>query len=87
MALIEFPWAYVGPDVILPFASVLAAILGVIMIAWRFILTAIRRTYYFVLGKNPPVRKFEDIGETPPAPEAISPVPAAASTEPSSPTE
>lgn len=85
MALIEFPWAYIGPDIILPFASVLAGILGVVMIGWRSIVSAIRKAFCFVLGKNRPTRKFEDIGPTPPTPEATAPVPAAASTDPCNP--
>ena len=81
MAMIEFPWAYIGPDLILPFASVLAGILGVVMIGWRYIVNALRKAFYFVQGKNPPTRKFEDIGQTPSTPEA----PAAISTEPANP--
>jgi hypothetical protein len=66
MALIEIPLAYIGPDVLLPFASVLAGILGIVMIGWRYIVNGLRKAFCLVLGKSPPPRKFEDIGEAPP---------------------
>ena len=42
---------YLGPDSIMPLASVIAAILGVILIFWRFILSSIKKGFRFIRRK------------------------------------
>lgn len=60
-----FILAYVGPETILPLTSALAAIAGVAMIFWRFILTSVIKLYRLVTGAKPP-EEMEDVqGEEP----------------------
>ena len=42
---------YLGPETLMPVASILAAIIGVVLIFWRFIVGRIRKI--LGLGKNP----------------------------------
>jgi hypothetical protein len=42
---------YLGPDSIMPIASVIAAILGVILIFWRYILSSIKKGFRFIRRK------------------------------------
>lgn len=42
---------YLGPDVIMPLASILAAILGVILIFWRFLFNSAKRMYKALIRK------------------------------------
>lgn len=39
--------AYVGPDQILPLTSVLGAIVGVLLIFWRYVVALFRRVVQF----------------------------------------
>ena len=43
---VNFPiFLYLGPETILPVASILASIIGVILMFWRLILGSIRRVF------------------------------------------
>ena len=46
---------YPGPDTILPLASILGALIGMLLISWRFIRAGIGRVYRTVTGKPEPV--------------------------------
>jgi hypothetical protein len=43
---------YLGPETALPLASFLAAIIGFILIGWRWILSLIKRLFRMVTGKG-----------------------------------
>lgn len=43
---------YVGPEVIMPLASALAAVAGVLMIFWRKVVGAVRAAWQFVTGRG-----------------------------------
>jgi len=45
-------WAYVGPDMILPLTSVLAGIVGIVLICWRFLLNSLKAGYRLVFRKK-----------------------------------
>jgi hypothetical protein len=42
---------YLGPESIMPIASVLAAIIGVILILWRYLIGIIKRAYKYLYHK------------------------------------
>ena len=44
---------YLGPETILPLTSVLAAIVGAIMICWNFVVRIVWRSFCFVTGRKP----------------------------------
>lgn len=44
-------FTYLGPETIMPLASILATIVGAILIFWRFIVGAIKRLIRFILRK------------------------------------
>ena len=46
-------YLYLGPETILPLGSVLAALIGVILIGWRWIFAFFRKLYYKLTGKTP----------------------------------
>ena len=43
--------AYLGPETVLPIASALAAIVGALMIVWRYLLIFLRKAFRFVVRK------------------------------------
>ena len=45
--------AYIGPDVMLPFASVLAGIFGIFLVGWRWFLGLFKRAWYFITRRTP----------------------------------
>jgi hypothetical protein len=45
----DSPFGYIGPDVILPFASVLTGIVGVVLIFWRFIVKTFKKMIRAIL--------------------------------------
>lgn len=45
---------YLGPESIMPLASIIAAIIGVILIFWRYIISIIKKAYHKVLRKPLP---------------------------------
>ncbi len=49
--------AYVGPDTMLPVASVLAAIAGALLFCWRWIVGLFRKV--FGLGRKPAAKRPE----------------------------
>lgn len=40
--------AYIGPDAVMPIASVFAAILGFLLICWRWVTDKVRTVFRFV---------------------------------------
>jgi hypothetical protein len=50
----DFVLGYLGPDTILPVASALAAIVGVILICWRFLLGTAQKCFRCVVRRRPP---------------------------------
>jgi len=48
--------AYVGPDALMPLASLLAAIAGVVLVCWRWIAAFCVRVYRFVFRIPAPPR-------------------------------
>ena len=58
---------YLGPDTILPLGSAIAAIVGLILIFWRFIVGFIRRFFYKITGRTieetPDPESSEDISD------------------------
>ena len=51
---------YLGPEAIMPLASVLAAIVGVLLIFWRYIVGFFRRIFRSVTGKADPEASLDD---------------------------
>jgi hypothetical protein len=45
-------WGYVGPETILPLTSVAAAVVGVLLICWRFLLSLIMKPIRYFFSKN-----------------------------------
>ena len=43
---------YLGPETIMPLASLIAAIVGVILIFWRFILKGVKNFFRLITGKG-----------------------------------
>lgn len=66
---------YLGPETIMPLASIIAAIVGVILIFWRFILKSVKNFFRLITGKGsedtPPAETVTDaadeIGEDKPS--------------------
>lgn len=49
---------YGGPDQLLPLASFLGALIGVLLIGWHRLVTFVRRAFQFLTGKfQPSARK------------------------------
>jgi len=42
---------YLGPETILPLASILAAVVGVLLIFWQYIVRLVCRAFQFCRGK------------------------------------
>ncbi len=60
--------AYVGPETALPVASALAAIVGVLLICWRFVIRVVVVVVRFVLRRQRPAAPQSDTKpETSPA--------------------
>ncbi len=56
--LLLFVVLYVGPETILPLTSVLAAIIGVLLMVWHHVIGFARKAWYFCFNKSrPPVKK------------------------------
>ena len=43
---------YMGPETIMPLASILAAVVGIILIFWRFITAFFRRIFHKITGRK-----------------------------------
>ena len=43
---------YLGPETIMPLASIVAAIVGFFLIFWRLLLRPIKKIYRLISGKN-----------------------------------
>jgi len=52
--LAGFVVMYVGPDQMLPIASALGAIVGVLLIVWNRAVSLMRRAFRFLTGKSKP---------------------------------
>lgn len=46
--------AYLGPETVLPIASILATILGFVLMFWRFLIHWIKKPFLLLLGKSEP---------------------------------
>lgn len=44
-------FAYFGPETMLPAASILAALLGFVLMFWRFVINLIKKPFQLILGK------------------------------------
>jgi hypothetical protein len=44
--------SYVGPETILPLASFFAAIVGALLVCWRYVLSAMSRMFSMVTGRK-----------------------------------
>lgn len=44
--------SYLGPETIMPLASILAAALGFLLLAWRYIITFIKKVFRKITGKE-----------------------------------
>lgn len=55
---------YLGPETIMPLASILAAIVGVILIFWRYITGFLRRIFRRITGKKEEGTSLEDAIES-----------------------
>lgn len=42
---------YLGPETIMPLASIIAAIIGVILIFWRLLFSNIKKAFQFIVSK------------------------------------
>jgi hypothetical protein len=54
MAMPHVPWAYLGPETTLPLTSVLAAVVGILLIFWRYVLGLGQRVFQTFFGKSKP---------------------------------
>jgi hypothetical protein len=52
MGVSDLLWAYIGPDVMLPLASIVASIVGILLIGWRIVLKCITKGFRFLFGKK-----------------------------------
>ena len=50
---------YLGPETIMPLASIIAAIIGFLLIAWRTIWKYVKRGFYFITRRSPEVLEEE----------------------------
>ena len=48
----DLPVAYLGPDTMLPVASTIGAIIGAVLICWRWILATLGSAFRFVTGRG-----------------------------------
>lgn len=48
---------YAGPDQLLPLASFLGAVIGVLLIGWQRLLMLLRRVFHFLTAKFQPSTK------------------------------
>jgi len=48
--------AYLGPETILPAASALAAVVGVVLICWRFVIACVVKGFRMFCRKKPSAR-------------------------------
>ena len=58
-----FTFLYLGPETIMPLASIIATILGAILIFWRFIFGSIKRFWRFIRhkGQESPIDENQDV--------------------------
>jgi hypothetical protein len=54
MGMPPLPWAYLGPETTLPLTSVLAAVVGILLIFWRYVLGLGKRIFQTFFGKSTP---------------------------------
>jgi len=54
MSMPCLPWAYLGPETTLPFTSVLAAVVGILLIFWRYVLGLGKRVSRLFFGQPHP---------------------------------
>jgi hypothetical protein len=52
---------YLGPETVMPLASILAAVLGGILIFWRYIIGFIKKTYNRIRKRNIEIPTSEQI--------------------------
>jgi hypothetical protein len=50
----EFLLAYLGPETMLPLASFFAAIVGALLVCWRYVVAAMSRMISLVTGRKKP---------------------------------
>ncbi len=62
--------AYLGPEVVLPLASVVAAAVGTLLIGWKWVLNLFRSAFRFVFrrGKTPEAEETSEETELEDAP-------------------
>ena len=48
---------YAGPDQLLPLASFLGAVIGVLLIGWQRLMMFLKRVFHFVTAKVQPSKK------------------------------
>ena len=63
-----FVFLYLGPETIMPLASILATIIGAILLFWRFIVAGIKKGFRFIFRRKD-VSEESDIE---PGPDAIN---------------
>jgi hypothetical protein len=47
-----FVFLYLGPETIMPLASILATVIGVILVFWRFIVAFIKKGFRFIFRRK-----------------------------------
>ena len=55
------PLLYLGPDSIMPIASTLAALVGLLLIFWRFIIRFFRKLFRKITGKKDEIETMEQV--------------------------
>ena len=43
---------YLGPETVMPLASIIAAVVGFLLIFWRLLLRPFKKIYRLIVGKN-----------------------------------
>ncbi len=72
VGLVSLPWdlafgpivfLYFGPETVLPLASVVASVIGVVLIFWRYLIGVGRKALKTFIGKNTDAEVVSDTGE------------------------
>ncbi len=59
-------FAYLGPDTMLPVASVLAAIIGFLLVCWNYVVAFVRRVFRLVTGRKDPPSELDGVDSADP---------------------
>jgi hypothetical protein len=57
-----FMLLYLGPETVMPLASAIAAVLGFVLIFWRFIMSSVKKMFRAVTGR--PAAQSSEIQDT-----------------------